>query len=48
MSPALAVSTSSGEIAFSLYEDDNYNIYKMAPTAGTTTVTTALPPEASW
>ena len=47
MSPALAVSQSTGEIAFSLYEDDNYNIYKLAPIGPGTQVTTALPPEAS-
>src|SRR5207253_3275157 len=47
MSPALSVSPGTGEIAFSLYEDDNYNIYKIAPTTTGATVTTALPPEAS-
>ncbi|HEX9500923.1 MAG TPA: peptidase S9, partial [Thermoanaerobaculia bacterium] len=48
MSPALTVSNSTGEIAFSLYEDDDYNIYKLPATAGsTTTMTTALPPEAT-
>jgi hypothetical protein len=42
------VSQNTGDIAFSLYEDDNYNIYKLAPTAANgVTVTTALPPEAS-
>jgi Tol biopolymer transport system component len=47
MSPALTVSPGTGDIAFSLYEDDNYNIYKISPAAGGPTVTTALPPEAS-
>src|SRR5438132_1774981 len=47
MSPALSVSQRTGEIAFSLYEDDNYNIYKITPTTTGVTVTTALPPEAS-
>src|SRR5438552_1320965 len=47
MSPALTVSPGTGEIAFSLYEDDNYNIYKIPPTTTGATVTTALPPEAS-
>ena len=46
MSPALSVSQGTGDIAFSLYEDDNYNIYKISPATGAT-VTTALPPEAS-
>ena len=47
MSPALTVSQNTGELAFSLYEDDNYNIYKLAPSASGPAVTTALPPEAS-
>ncbi|HJT17302.1 MAG TPA: BamA/TamA family outer membrane protein [Thermoanaerobaculia bacterium] len=47
MSPTLTVSPGTGDIAFSLYEDDNYNIYKLPPTAGGVTMTTALPPEAS-
>ena len=29
MSPALTVAADSGQIAFSLYEDDNYNIYAL-------------------
>ena len=29
LSPALSVATRSGDIAFSLYEDDNYNIYTL-------------------
>jgi hypothetical protein len=48
MSPALTVSTGTGDLAFSLYEDDNYNIYKIpASAASGVTVTTALPLEAS-
>jgi dipeptidyl aminopeptidase/acylaminoacyl peptidase len=36
MSPALTVAQRTGEIAFSLYEDDNYNIYTLpANTPGT-------------
>ena len=36
MSPALSVASRSGDIAFSLFEDDNYNIYSLpAGTAGT-------------
>jgi Omp85 superfamily domain/WD40-like Beta Propeller Repeat len=36
MSPAMTVAMRTGEIAFSLYEDDNYNIYSLpAGTAGT-------------
>ncbi|HXH37747.1 MAG TPA: BamA/TamA family outer membrane protein [Thermoanaerobaculia bacterium] len=30
MSPALSVALQTGDIAFSLYENDNYNIYKLA------------------
>ena len=29
LSPALTVASRTGDIAFSLYEDDNYNIYKL-------------------
>src|SRR5438477_6519787 len=47
MSPALSVSHGSGEIALSLYENDNYNIYKLEPSVMGPTVTTALPPEAA-
>jgi hypothetical protein len=36
MSPALSVAMRSGDIAYSLFEDDNYNIYTLPPqTAGT-------------
>jgi hypothetical protein len=36
MSPAMSVALRSGDIAFSLYEDDNYNIYSLpAGTIGT-------------
>jgi hypothetical protein len=35
MSPAMSVASRTGDIAFSLYEDDNYNIYTLPPgTAG--------------
>ncbi len=38
MSPALTVAARSGDIAFSVFEDDNYNIYSMpANTMGTAT-----------
>jgi hypothetical protein len=44
MSPALTVASRSGDIAFSLFEDDNYNIYSLpAGTAGTA-VAANLPP----
>jgi hypothetical protein len=33
MAPALAVATRSGDIAFSVFEDDNYNIYTLPATA---------------
>jgi Tol biopolymer transport system component len=42
MSPALTVAARSGEIAFSLYEDDNYNIYALP--AGTLGTATTPPP----
>lgn len=42
MSPALAVASRSGDIAFSVFEDDNYNIYSLP--AGTMGVATVAPP----
>jgi WD40 repeat protein len=39
LSPALSVSPRTGDVAFSLYEDDNYNIYKIP--ANSTEVTMA-------
>jgi dipeptidyl aminopeptidase/acylaminoacyl peptidase len=47
MSPALTVAQRTGDIAFSLFEDDNYNIYRLSPPPRGVTVTAALPPEAS-
>ncbi|MEO8033467.1 MAG: BamA/TamA family outer membrane protein [Acidobacteriota bacterium] len=42
MSPALSVAAKTGELAFSLFEDDDYNIYTLpGSTPGTPTVTTA-------
>lgn len=39
MSPALSVAASSGDLAFSVFEDDNYNIYTLpASTPGTAVV----------
>src|SRR5215212_1899646 len=38
LSPALTVAYRSGEIAYSLYEDDNYNIYALPPSATGVTV----------
>jgi Tol biopolymer transport system component len=38
MSPALAVASRSGDIAFSLFEDDNYNIYTLAPSPAASAV----------
>ena len=44
LSPALSVATQSGDITYSLYEDDSYNLYSLpGSTAGTTVATTALP-----
>ncbi len=45
MSPALAVAARSGDIAFSVFEDDNYNIYSLP--AGTPGVATVAPPKPS-
>jgi Tol biopolymer transport system component len=43
MSPALAVASRTGDIAFSMYEDDNYNIYKIAaPQTGSAVSTTTV------
>ncbi len=47
MSPSLTVAQRTGDIAFSLYEDDNYNIYRLSPPPAGVTVTTALQGEAS-
>lgn len=38
MSPALSVASRTGDIAFSVYEDDNYNIYTLPSTAPGTLV----------
>jgi hypothetical protein len=44
MSPALSVASKSGELAFSVFEDDNYNIYSLpAGTAGTSITAGAAP-----
>jgi Tol biopolymer transport system component len=44
-SPALSVAARTGNIAVSLYEDDNYNIYTLpANTPGTQLASTDLPP----
>ena len=44
LSPALTVATQSGDIYYSLYEDDSYNLYSLpGNTAGTLVATTALP-----
>jgi Tol biopolymer transport system component len=44
LAPALSVATRTGDIAFSLYENDNYNIYKLAanpPSIAVATTNTA-------
>jgi WD40 repeat protein len=44
LSPALTVASKSGDIAYSLYEDDNYNLYTLpANPPGTPVTVTALP-----
>ena len=47
MSPALTVAQRTGDIAFSLYEDDNYNIYRLPADANGITVSTAMPADAA-
>jgi surface antigen Omp85-like protein/WD40 repeat protein len=47
MSPALTVAQKTGDIAFSLYEDDNYNIYKIPGTPNGPTVSINMPSEAA-
>src|SRR5205085_2769136 len=43
MSPALAVAANTGDIAFSMYEADNYNIYRIAaPQTGSAVATTTV------
>jgi Tol biopolymer transport system component len=43
MSPAMSVAAGTGDIAFSMYEDDNYNIYKIAaPQTGSAVTTTTV------
>ncbi|HEX9162850.1 MAG TPA: BamA/TamA family outer membrane protein [Thermoanaerobaculia bacterium] len=44
LSPAISVASRSGDIAYSLFEDDSYNIYTLPATApGTTVTATAMP-----
>lgn len=47
ISPALTVAQRTGDVAFSMFEDDDYNIYHLPPAAPGVTVTTALAPEAA-
>ncbi len=47
MSPALTVAQRTGDVAFSLYEDDNYNIYKLSPVPQGVTISTNMPPDAA-
>ena len=47
MSPALTVAQKTGDLAFSLYEDDNYNIYKIPGTPNGPTVSINMPTEAA-
>ena len=44
MSPALTVASRTGEIAFSMYEDDNYNLYTLPAGTTGTAVAANLPP----
>lgn len=43
MAPALTVAARTGDIAFSLFEDDNYNIYTLAPTTPVTMASLQTP-----
>lgn len=43
MSPALAVALRSGDIAFSLFEDDNYNLYALPASTPGTQMATQMP-----
>ena len=43
MSPALSVATRSGDIAFSVFEDDNYNIYTLPAAVEGTQMATDMP-----
>jgi Omp85 superfamily domain/WD40-like Beta Propeller Repeat len=44
LSPALSVASHSGDIAFSLYEDDDYNIYTLPADASGQVITTTVAP----
>ena len=44
MSPAMSVAMRSGDIAFSLYEDDNYNIYTLPAGSAGTEIAAGAPP----
>ncbi|HEY2829269.1 MAG TPA: BamA/TamA family outer membrane protein [Thermoanaerobaculia bacterium] len=44
MSPALSVANRTGQIAFSLYEDDDYNIYQLQPAPQGTVVSATQSP----
>ncbi len=46
MSPALSVASKTGELAFSMYEDDDYNIYTLPASAPGTPVTLRASTEA--
>ncbi len=44
MSPALSVASRTGDIAFSVFEDDNYNIYSLPANSGGTQIVAGAPP----
>jgi Tol biopolymer transport system component len=44
LAPALTVSARTGDIAFSLFEDDNYNIYKLPANTGALTMASTTAP----
>ena len=47
LSPAMSVAMRSGEIAFSLFEDNNYDIYKLPANSAALTVATTTAPDSA-
>ena len=47
MSPALTVAQRTGDVTFSLYENDNYNIYRLSPVPSGIQIATTMPADAA-
>ncbi|MEO6260168.1 MAG: BamA/TamA family outer membrane protein, partial [Thermoanaerobaculia bacterium] len=47
LAPALTVASRTGEIAFSLFEDNNYNIYRLPANSAALTVATKTAPDSA-